>query len=278
MLCQRVSSFFLILINNLLDFFSGGILSIMENNNIRVIKKTLLLLSFLARKNSSAGVTEIAAALEMPKATVHRILATLLEDNVVLKNDDGRYRIGPTVLLWGSGFKFNAGIIDLAQPFMMRLRDESRETVHLSVYNKGVAQYAERYNSPQNVTLRWSKLGSELPLYCTAAGRAIMSRLPAGELDAYLEAETLEPRTAKTVVDRDKLRELLSIFRKQGWAWENEENEEDIRCVGAAIIDHTDYPVAALSLTAPTFRFSDEDSLKFGEKLAAAARAISRMI
>ena len=246
--------------------------------NHEAIKKAVLLLSELTRKSGPSGVTELARALNMPKATVHRILGILCEDNVVVKTADGRYKVGPTVLLWSGGYRYSTAVIELAAPWLRRLRDATNETVHLCVYNNGAAQYADRLDSTQNVTLRWSRLGSELPLYCTSAGRAILSQLPQEELDAYLDSAELSPRTARTVTSKEDLKKMLACFRAQGYAEEIEENEDNIRCLGGAITDREGYPVAAISLTAPTFRFTDEDAAKYGPMIAEFAREISRQL
>lgn len=249
-----------------------------QRKNHEAIKKAVLLLSELSKKNRPSGVTELAHELAMPKATVHRILNILREDNVVVKTQDGRYRVGPTVLLWCSGYRYSTAVVDVASPWMHKLRDASNETVHLSVYNNGAAQYAERLDSKHNVTLRWSRLGTELPLYCTGAGRAILSRLPSAELEDYLATAELAPRTSKTITSKDELKALLARVRIQGYAEEIEENEENIRCIGGAITDVKGYPVAAISLTAPTFRFTDADAAKFAPMIAEFAQEISKRI
>lgn len=246
--------------------------------NIEVIRKAVSLMGYMSRKNEAAGVSEIARELSMPKTTVYRILATLCEDNVVIKTGNGFYKMGPTVLLWSSGYKFSSGIIEIARPWLEKLREESLETLHLSVFEHGKAQYAERLDSPQTVTLRWSRLGSSMPLYCTAAGRAILSVLPEKELDAYLSKTELEPRTANTVTDPAELKKMLARFRIQGYSVEVEENEDNIRCVGAAIKNGLGYPVAAISLTAPSFRFTDKDEARMGVSIAKAAAEISEKL
>lgn len=246
--------------------------------NIEVIRKAVSLMGYMSRKNEAAGVSELARELSMPKTTVHRILSTLCEDNVVVKTENGFYKIGPTVLLWSSGYKFSSGIIEIARPWLEKLREESLETLHLSVFEHGKAQYAERLDSPQTVVLRWSRLGMSLPLYCTAAGRAILSVLTEGEQDTYLSETKLEARTANTVTDPAELKKMLVRFRVQGYAVEVEENENNIRCVGAAITNRRGYPVAAISLTAPSFRFTDKDEARLGMSIAKAAAEISEKL
>lgn len=249
-----------------------------EKGHIEVIRKAVELLNHLASQAEPGGVTEIAKVLDIPKSTAHRILHTLCQDNVVSRMDGGKYRTGPTVLLWGSGYRFSSGIVDLARPWLERLREESRETLHLSVYEGGTARYVDRLDSPQTVVLRWSRLGTRLPLYCTAAGRAILAALPSDQFEAYMAETELVPRTEKTERSPTALRALLTRCRERGYAEENQENEENIRCIGAALLNRKGHPVAAISLTAPTFRFNDEDAARFGAKLADAAREISSML
>lgn len=245
------------------------------DSGVAVLKKTVKLINHIADNGKAIGVSELSKELKIPKATVHRILNTLCGDNVILKTEEGLYRLGPTVLLWSDGFHLASGIVEMAQPYLKQLCDVSKETVHLCVYEHGCAQYAERLNSPQTVVLRWSRLGSALPLYCTAAGRAILASLPQTELDAYLRDTEMVPRTSFTVTSKEKLKEMLSCFRARGYAEENQENEENIRCIGAAILNREGYPVAAVSITAPSFRFTDYDAGVFGPKVANVVREIS---
>ena len=247
----------------------------MAGSEIGVLNKAIQILNYISDTDKPNGVTEISTALDMPKATVHRILNTMCEENVLLKTDDGRYRLGPTILLWSSAYDFKSGIVAMLRPQLEELRDKTRETVHLSIFEHGRAQYAARYDSPQTVVLRWSRLGTQLPLYCTAAGRAILAALPDYEINDYLDKTELKCRTAHTVVDRAMLTEMLLHFRKQGFAEENQENEDNIRCVGAAIVNRYGHPVAAISLTAPSFRFADKDAVEVGKELSKIARDVS---
>ena len=249
-----------------------------QSKNHDAVKKTVLLLSELAKKSEPSGVTELARSLEMTKTTVHRILNILCDDNVVLKTEDGRYKIGPTVLLWSSGYRYSTALMDIAVPWLYKVRDIIDETVHLSVYNNGVAQYVKRLDSTQNVILRCSRLGMTQPLYSTGGGRAILSNLPTDELNTYLDKTELIPRTEKTITSKTIFKEMLMRFREQGYAEEIEQNEDNIRCLGGAITDREGYPVAAISLTAPTFRFTDEDAAKYGPMIAEFAREISRQL
>lgn len=248
-----------------------------KNGGVEVLNKSLEILNYLSDRKAT-GVTDISRALDLPKSTAYRILETLASKNVLVKNSEGKYSMGPSVLLWSSGYRLSSGLVDLARPYLEKLRDASRETVHLCVYESGVVQYVDRLESPQTVVLRWSRLGSELPLYCTAAGRAILAALTPGEVDDYLKSHELTPRTERTVTSPDELKKMLKLFRVQGYSEENEENEENIRCIGAAIIGRDGRPFATVSLTAPSFRFDDDKAAEFGPLVARTAAEISRAL
>lgn len=249
-------------------------------NSAGVIGKAIALMNYMAQEGKPCGVSDLSRELDMPKATVHRVLGMLCCESAAVKDEDGRYRIGPCVLLWSEGYRAGSGIVELVRPWLEKLSKLSRETIHLSVYEHGMAYYAARIDSTQNigVVLRWSHLGTTLPLYCTAAGRSILASLSEDELSAYFHRTDMKKRTDRTETSEDALRKMLDKVRAQGYAEENQENEENIRCVGAAIINRDSRPIAAISMTAPTFRFTDYDSMKYGEAIAGMAREISAML
>jgi DNA-binding IclR family transcriptional regulator len=115
-------------------------------------------------------------------------------------------------------------------------------------------------------------------MYCTAAGRAILASLPEDELDFYLKTAELLPRTDHTVTSPDILKDKISLCRSCGYAEENQENEENIRCVGAAILSRRHYPLGAISITAPSFRFDNAKVLRYGPLIAETARELSALL
>ena len=90
------------------------------DQGVAVLRKTIKLMNYIANNDKASGISELSKELDMPKATVHRILNTLCEDNVILKTEEGLYRLGPTVLLWSNGFHLASGIAEMAQPYMRR--------------------------------------------------------------------------------------------------------------------------------------------------------------
>ena len=246
-----------------------------SGGSIRVLDRAMSVLGFMAESRRQVGITEIADAVGLSKATVHRILSTLKDYSVVLKDDSGRYQMGPSVLFWADAYRHRAGLAEISRPWLRRLWEESHETVHLFIFEGGEAYYLDKLDSPHPVGMR-SRIGAKRDLYSTSGGRAILAALPEAELEAFLEKTELLPRTANTVTDMEELKKLLAAGRERGFCEEVEENEEGIRCVGAAILDLRGFPVGAVSISAPAYRFSDTQSRALGAKIRDTALAISR--
>lgn len=248
-----------------------------DATNIRVLDRAVAVLDVLAHIGEDGGVTEIADAVGLSKATVHRILTTLEFHRVVFRTENGRYRMGAAPLLWADAYRRQVDLVSLAHPILRKLLDEVGETIHLSRYQNGTTFYLDKLESPHPVGMR-SRIGAVLTMYSTAAGRAILSRLPKKELEHYLRVTPLTARTERTLTDAEELSRLFQIVRERGWAEENQENEVGIRCVGAAIVDAKGYPVGALSVSVPAYRFTDDRLLPLGERVLEAAQALSALM
>ena len=251
-----------------------GVVHLSERRGIRVLERAFSVLNCIATADVSLGVTEISKLTGLSKTTVYRILSTMLDSNVLIRNPAGIYQLGPSVLFWGEGYRHKSSLIEISRPFMDELCSCSQETVHLFSYENGTGYYIDKRESPQPVGMK-SRIGARIDLYCTSAGRAILAGLPKGELNQYLAAVEMEKKTSSTIIDREELIHILEGVRELGFAEENQENEEGIRCVGAALLNHNGYPVGAMSISAPAYRFSSEKRNIFGPYLRDKASEIS---
>ncbi len=245
-----------------------------DKQGIRVLERFFDILSFLAERHDYAGIKEIAEATGLSRTTVHRVLATCEENYVVLKDNIGRYRIGPRSLVWANSYQQQTGLAKIARQHLKELLRDVGETVHLFIYEKGEAFYLEKMHT-YNVTGLDSRIGSRLELYSTSAGRAILAALPEEEFEAYLSSRELLPRTDWTVVDKEAFGKIVENARTRGYAEENQENEVGVRCVGAAILGKDGYPVGAVSVAGPVFRFTDDRVESVGNRVFGTARIIS---
>ncbi|WP_324715865.1 IclR family transcriptional regulator [Carboxydochorda subterranea] len=240
------------------------------------MERAFQLLDALAR--SDAGVSELARTTGLHKATVHRLLRTLRELGLVEVGPDGtRYRLGLRLLELGGRVLARLDLRDVARPYLMELRDRTRLTVHMAILNGTEVVYIEKLDSPANLRMA-SFVGTRNPAYCTALGKAILAALPEGELESVLAMTRLLPRTPNTITSRGALREELAAARARGYAIDNVENEEGIRCVGAPVYGHTGRVVASISVSGPIFSVTMEGIDELGQLVGDTAQQISRAL
>jgi DNA-binding IclR family transcriptional regulator len=246
-------------------------------SNIRVLERAVSVLSVLALNKRDMGVTEIALATDLSKATVHRILGTLEDHHVIIRLENGRYRIGPAPLLWADAYTAQLDLVEVARSALREIWEQTRETVHLAVYEQNEAYYLDKLESPHPVRMH-SRIGASLRLYSSAAGRAILAFLPEHEQKSYFRKNTIEALTPNTAVNMGDILDRLARVRREGGSEENQENEEGIRCIGAPILDCRSYPLGAISISAPAYRFDDQTARKAAGKVREAAWTVSRKL
>ena len=239
--------------------------------NIRVLERAISILNLLSYESRSFGITEIAEKTSLSKATVHRTLSTLMSHHLVVQDNTQKYHIGPGVLMWSSSYNRLTCLLQIARPFIRELAEEVGETVHLVSYENRVACYIDKIESPHPVGMM-SKIGTNISLINTAAGRSILSSLSPDELERFLRERSDVPGE---IFDRVFLEKILQRSSEQGFAEDNEENEEGIRCVDSAILQGLYHPIGAVSISVPAYRMTDQKALAYGRKVSQTVHAIS---
>jgi len=208
------------------------------------------------RERDSAGVTELAEALDLPKSTVHHYLATLADDGYLVAQD-GRYRLGLGLFTLGATARTGERIYHVAKPNVDRLAEATGEQARLVVVRDGRAitlyqSVGDAVDDPP------THAGTVEGLHCTAAGKAYLAELPDDRRDEFLAATPLDPRTPNTITDPEELRATLSAIRDRGVAFDDEERDEGVRCVASAVSDRSGELLGAISVSGPVERMPDE--------------------
>ncbi len=242
---------------------------------VKAVDHALMLLSCYTEEEEM-GVTELSKKLGLHKNNVFRILATLELRGYIEQNPRTEaYRLGPKVFELGLMFKYQMGLIKHARPVMQELRDRFNETVYLGVLRDVYAVYIDNVETTHTVRVV-SRVGTQIPSYATAIGKVQLAYMSQDELEELFKDRRLKAYTPNTITDRDELFEHLRQVAEQGYALDNEEYQEDVKCVGAPIRDYTKYVVAGLSISAPSFRMTDERIKEMIPAVKEAALAISR--
>lgn len=236
-------------------------------------------LSALIRIGESGprGLTlaECSASLGYSKPTTHRILRTLAARGFLRVDPErGLYTLGPTNLRLGMSFLDHLDIRTEALPVLRELGERTGETVHLGVLDGSDVIYIEKIESTHAVRM-FSSIGHTMPAYSTGIGKAILAHLRPDELEQALP-EKLEPRTPTTITVHERLVRHLADIRRRGYSTDDVENEDGIRCVGAAVFDHSGRACAGVSIAGPESRITADRFQELGELVGEAAMSVSR--
>lgn len=235
-----------------------------RENMVKSVSRALDIIMILSLKKGGLGVTEIANQIDINKSSVHRILSTLVQYGYVEQDEEtGRYKLGYKFLEISSRLLDSIDLRGEARPFLQELETETNEAIHLVVYDQAEVVYIEKLEG--NETLRMhSKVGKRAPMHCTSVGKAILANLPLETVLTIIEQKGMPVHTVHTITDKDDLLHELQMVREKGYALDLEENENGITCIAAPIFNHTGKVMAAVSISGPTLRMTDDrlDQLK----------------
>jgi DNA-binding IclR family transcriptional regulator len=238
---------------------------------VQSLDRALSILDVLSLNDGPGlGLGEISARAHLPKSTVHRLLATLdLRGFVIRDPTTGSYRLGLKGMRHaGSGPEIRAVLSDLAV--------SSGETANLGVLTGADVVYVDRVESPQ--ALRWELgVGSRVPAHCSGMGKAILAFLDRDLVRRLLPAK-LRAHTGRTFTDRDALLAELGAIRTRGFAFDDEEFMDGVRCVAVPVWGGHDDVAGAVSLAGPAFRLTTEVAATQVRPLQHAALRIARIM
>jgi len=242
---------------------------------ILVLHKTLDILESIRESHSGLGLAELARALNLPKPTAYRIVATLESRGYIARDPSGRFRITRKLFDLQQNDSDEQQLLRVAQPVVEKLVESCRETVNLGTLDAGEVVVILTLESPQSIRMT-SKVGNRRYLHSTALGKVLLSGLSEKEVQRLVRIQGLPRLTPRTIVSRAALAAELELVRRQGYALDNEENEPDGRCLGAPITGADGRIVAALSISAPIFRMDMGRARSLAGELTEACRTISR--
>ncbi len=240
---------------------------------IKPVYNALKVLECLGAEGRDLSLTEVSRLTGLPKTTAFKYLYTLKERGFVTYNEETeRYAIGLRVWEIGRLAGDSLPVREIALPYMRELRDRFNETINLGILDGTQVVYVEMVESTHSLRMR-AQLGGRDPAYSTALGKAMLAFLPEEKRREHLPSR-LMPRTPKTHASFKTLNEDLNRTKARGYARDDGENEEDARCVGAPVFDHSGTVIAAISLSAPATRI---DGQREQEVVTAAVRTTSEI-
>ena len=245
---------------------------------IPMLERAMRALELLARAPGGMSIAELSRLMSAPKSSVFNILVTL-EQAGYIRIADGTGKYVTTVKLYRLGHETIARF-NLRQTLhapLVELVERVGETANLGVLDGDEAVYVESIEGLARVRVAVA-VGEQIELHCTALGKVLLAFLPPERAARLLKGRRLSARAPNTITSVKSLRAELEKIRRQGYALDDEEDYPDIRCIGAPIRDYTGEVVAAVSITAPKHRLSDEEVAEKAVILMDSAARMSRLL
>jgi len=246
-------------------------------DSVRSVERALDILLCFSLEKPSFSLTQIAEQVGMHKSTIHRLLTTLEAKRFVTRDKaTGMYQLGFRFLELASIMLQDIDINRWAQPYLQHLAHLSGETVDLAMLDNDHVVYLQVVESPQRVKIA-AAVGEQLPVYCTATGKAFLAYLPEYQVKKIL-AKGMVKYTQHTVVSDTELYQDLLKIRERGFAISIEEYEKDINAVAAPILDEIGCPMAVIAIVGPSFRLSDDCMMMLGQAILETTSTIAREV
>jgi IclR family acetate operon transcriptional repressor len=222
---------------------------------VQTIERVDQLLGILGRATQALSLGELAEAVGLPKGTTHRLLSSLVYFNYVQQEPVSRgYRLGFKLVTLGNYLLDQIDLRKVAQPHLLELAQRTEETANLAVLDRDEALYIDKIQLSSSGLHMTSRIGYRAPLHCSAMGKVLLAHQPDAEIDRIIARRGLPRRTAKTITDGAALKTHLHTVRAEGYAMDDEEHSNGVRCVAAPIRDTRGEIVAAISVSAPAVR------------------------
>ena len=244
---------------------------------VQSVDRAITVLELLGRLGN-ASVGQVAEELGVHKSTASRLISALESRDLVMANHEwGKYELGFGILRLAHAIPARLSLVAEAQNEVRRLADEYRETVNLAVLREGVAVNVAQEIGPTSLgTHDW--IGSLTPLHATSSGKVLLAALSSAERAELIKKVRLKSYTARTITSRRQLEQQLIDVAAQDYATVLEELEIGINAIAVPVRDHLGTVVAAVSISGPAFRFTEETMLAMSEDLKASGLTISRRL
>ncbi len=241
-------------------------------SEIQSLARGLKTLILMVDADEGIGVTELADQLEVNKATASRMFQTLKNYGFVEQAQDGRrYQLGPALVRLSRAVINRMPLRETAKPYLHKLVDVTGECAHLAIYAQGQALYIDQVESEATLRVN-ADVGHMAPLHCTALGKVLLA------YGDYLLPEDLEMRTAATIITQEKLKDELQKIRAQGYAVDDEEYDQGVRCIAVPVFGFRDKLMGAIGISGPALRVNLDRIGKMADQVIGIGKELSEQL
>lgn len=246
-------------------------------NNYKVpnLERGLEIMELLAENPRGLSIQDIKNELKLSQTTVFRITQSLLQKGYLARDEESKYFYLTRKLLTIGYRAINEhDLLEIALPWMRKLRDEVKETVFLGIMGDKEGVFIEQALGTYPFKFMLTP-GHKIKLHCSAPGKAMWAFMPEKERSALLDSVTLKRYNENTITSKRKLQTELAEIRENGYALDREEQLRGVVCVGAPLFDYQGFPKAAIWISGPTERMNEKVWEEQGDLVKRYAERIS---
>ncbi len=244
-------------------------------NYVKSVGRAVSLLMIMAQAGQELSLTELSTKANTPVSTVHRLVNTLMAYNLVEQNqENGKYRLGLEVLHLGTAVLHQLDLRQEALPYMKELAEISGETVNLCVLDGHEVVYIEKVEGSSSLRV-FARIGHRAPVYCTGAGKVLLSEMSLDDVRSILGRQGMAPLTPNTITTFKGFLQALEFARVHGYAVDEEECEIGASCLAAPVRDYRGKIVASLSVSGASVRLGPDRRPEMVSQLLRISRELS---
>ena len=241
---------------------------------IPVLARTFDVINYISNFPQGVTFSEIVSHLDAPKASIYRILHTL-EGSAWIEKKGDKYILSYMFIHYGMLTLARRDLAKVAKPHLQNLMEDIGETAHLAVLSGKQSMLMTVCESTSHIKLS-SPVGTLLPLNCTSHGKVLLTWAIDEPLETFLSGVELVGKTSHSITTITGLKEEITRIKQQGYALDDLEYFDDVRCCAAPVFDGKNHCIGAVGVTATRVRFSSNIIDEVSSKVKKAATLISR--
>lgn len=246
-------------------------------NTSATVLKALRVLEVVAASSRPLSVSEVAEQIDIDKSTVYRMLITLVDAGYLIRDDTSRrYSLSHKVVSLSRNLLAENEVSQLIRRTLTHLSATTNETLHFSVLDGEEAVLVQRVKGTQLVTVDF-QIGDRVPLHCTSIGKVLLAFQDVRFIERIIAAG-MPKLTDNTITEPMDFRKELQRVRSQGYAIDDREFSDDMRCIAVPVFEGGGRINGGISISGPDSRFTLEKLEELKTPLLEASRKLSEQL
>lgn len=249
-----------------------------ENDGVSATAlKALRVLEAVAAHSQPVSLSEVADEVSIDKSTAYRMLVTLTEAGYLVRDHASKlYRLSYKVVSLSRNLLAENEVYQMSRQILERLTAVTHETVHLCILDGSQTVLVQKVKGTQLVAVDF-QIGDRSPLHCTSIGKALLAFQDVRQIEAVI-ANGLPQLASKTITDSNAFRKELHRVRSQGYAIDDHEFSDNMRCIAAPVFERGGRVQMGISISGPDTRFTLDKLEELKDPLLEASRELSERL